>query len=173
MAEEIGLAGACSLFVAGSHPPRGSLDEPRSLGSFEQLTDPTGLTTSDDRPELCPRSSACRWLRDPRIHGELLKLGITVSPQYGDICRRREKTVAWRTFIKNHANTIVQRRSFNAHTWARGLLSQVRFRSLVFTYRLSAFVVAPVTDPSRWAVWHIVHPLFVAVVRLRARLTEL
>jgi putative transposase len=33
----------------------------------------------------------------PRIHGELLKLGITSRrPQYRDICRRREKTVAHR-----------------------------------------------------------------------------
>src|SRR5258706_10874784 len=36
----------------------------------------------------------------PRIHGELLKLGLTVSP-------RRPPSQAWRTFLKNHAADVI------------------------------------------------------------------
>jgi hypothetical protein len=113
----------------------------------------------------------------PRIHGELLKLGITVSQatvsRYMPPSRKDRRSQAWRTFIRNHAITIVQSRSFNAHNWARDLLSQVRSRSRVFTYHLSAFVVGPVTGPSCWAVWHTVHPLLVAVARPRVRFTRI
>jgi hypothetical protein len=113
----------------------------------------------------------------PRIHGELLKLGITVSQatvsRYMPTSRKDRRSQAWRTFIRNHAITIVQSRSFNGHSWARDLLSRVPSRSHVFTYRLSAFVIAPVTGPSRWAVWHTVHPLFVAAARPRVRSTRI
>jgi hypothetical protein len=109
----------------------------------------------------------------PRIHGELLKLGITVSQatvsRYMPTSRKDRRSQAWRTFIRNHAVTILQSRSFNEHSWTRDLLSQVPSRSRVFTYRLSAFVISPVTVASRWAVWHAVHPLFAAATRRRVR----
>jgi hypothetical protein len=75
-------------------------------------------------------------------------------PPYHDICRRRQKTVAHR----------------------RGgpfLPSQARSRSRVFTYQLSAFVVALVTDPSCCPAWHTVHPRLVAVTRPRLRFTRI
>jgi len=102
----------------------------------------------------------------PRIHGELLKLGITVSQatvsRYMPPSRKGRRSQAWRTFVRNHAIAIVQSRSFDGHNWARNLLSQVRSRSPVFS-RLSAFVVASVTDPSCWAAWYTVKPFLVAV----------
>ena len=103
----------------------------------------------------------------PRIHGELLKLGITVSQatvsRYMPRSPKDRRSQAWRTFVRNHAIAIVQSRSFDGHNWARDLLSQVRSRSRVFTCRLSAFVVALVTDPSCWAAWYTVNPFLVAV----------
>jgi hypothetical protein len=99
----------------------------------------------------------------PRIHGELLKLGITVSQatvsRYMPTSRKDRRSQAWRTFIRNHAITIVQSHSFNGHNWARDL-SQVRSRLHVFMYHLSTSVVAPAAGPSGWAVWHTVHPLW-------------
>ena len=113
----------------------------------------------------------------PRIHGELLKLGITVSQatvsRYMPTSRKDHRSQAWRTFIRNQAITIVQSRSFNEHSWTRDLLSRIPSRSRVFTYRLSAFVIAPVTCPPRWAVWHAVHPLFVAAARPHVRSTRI
>jgi hypothetical protein len=113
----------------------------------------------------------------PRIHGELLKLGITVSQatvsRYMPTSRKDHRSQAWRTFIRNQAITVVQSRSFNGHSWTRDLLSRVPSRSRIFTYRLSAFVIAPVTGLSRRAVWHAVHPLFVAAARPRVRSTRI
>jgi hypothetical protein len=113
----------------------------------------------------------------PRIHGELLKLGITVSQatvsRYMPPSRKGRRSQAWRTFIRNHAITIVQSEGLNARHWTRDLLSQVQSRSRVFSYHLSAFVVAPVTGPSCWAVWHTLHPLLLAVARPRVRFTRI
>ena len=107
----------------------------------------------------------------PRIHGELLKLGITVSQatvsRYVPRSPKDRRSQAWRTFVRNHAIAIVQGRSFNGYNWARDLLSQARSRSRVFTCRLSAFVVALVTDPSCWAAWYTVNSFLVAVARPR------
>jgi hypothetical protein len=110
--------------------------------------------------------SLARWTpAAPRIHGELLKLGITVSQatvsRYMPTSRKGRRSQAWRTFIRNHAITITQSHSLNGYNLARDLLSHVRSRSSIFTYRLSATVVAPVTGPSSLAVWHTVHPFFV------------
>jgi hypothetical protein len=99
----------------------------------------------------------------PRIHGELLKLGITVSQatvsRYMPTSRKGCRSQAWRTFIRNHAITIVKSHSFNGHNWARDLVSQVRSRLRVFMYHLSSSVVAPAAGPSGCAVWHTIHPL--------------
>jgi hypothetical protein len=107
----------------------------------------------------------------PRIHGELLKLGITVSQatvsRYMPPSRKPRRSQAWRTFIRNQAIAIVQSHSFNGHNWPRDLLSQIRSRSRVFTYHLSATVVAPITGPSCWAGWRTFYPLLVAVARPR------
>jgi hypothetical protein len=102
----------------------------------------------------------------PRIHGELLKLGIR-APLPRHKCRR--------TFIRNLTITIVQSRSFSGHNWAGDLLSQFHSHSRVFTYHLSgsARVVASVAGRSCWAVWYAVHPLLIAMVRHVFRLLEL
>src|SRR5215467_13419464 len=109
----------------------------------------------------------------PRIHGELLKLGITVSQatvsRYMPTSRKGRRSQAWRAFIRNHAITIVQSHSFDSHDWARDLFSQVWYRSRIFAYQLSAFVIAPVTGPSCLVVWHTVHPLLVAAAHPRVQ----
>jgi|SRR5215469_415189 hypothetical protein len=71
----------------------------------------------------------------PRIHGELVKLGITVSQatvsRYMPTSRKDRRSPAWRTFIRNHAITIVQSHSFNSHNWARDRASsRITFQHL-------------------------------------------
>src|SRR5215471_10580055 len=71
----------------------------------------------------------------PRIHGELVKLGITVSQatvsRYMPTSRKDRRSPAWRTFIRNHAITIVQSHSFNSHNWARDrAASRITFQHL-------------------------------------------
>ena len=65
----------------------------------------------------------------PRIHGELLKLGITVSQatvsRYMPRSPKDRRSQAWRTFVRNHAIAIVQSRSFDGHNWALDLLSEL------------------------------------------------
>ena len=52
----------------------------------------------------------------PRIHGELLKLGITVSQatvsRYMPRSPKDRRSQAWRTFIRNHAIAIVPKPQF-------------------------------------------------------------
>jgi hypothetical protein len=113
----------------------------------------------------------------PRIHGELLKLGITVSQatvsRYMPPSGKDRRSQAWRTFIRNHAISVVQSRSFNVQNSARDLFSQIWSRSRVFTYDLSAFGIALVTGPSCRVVWRTVHPLLVAVARPRVWFTRI
>jgi hypothetical protein len=87
--------------------------------------------------------------------------------------RKDRRSQAWRTFIRNHAITIGKSGSFDGHSWARDLLSQIRSRSRAFAYHFSAFATAPVTGPSSRAVWHKVHPLLVAAARPHVRSTRI
>jgi putative transposase len=52
----------------------------------------------------------------PRIHGELLKLGITVSQatvsRYMPPSGKHRRSQAWQTFIRNHAISVVQKPQF-------------------------------------------------------------
>ena len=96
----------------------------------------------------------------------------TVS-RYMPTSRKDRRSQAWRTFIRNHAITVVQSHSFDSHNWAHDLLSQARYRSRIFTYHLSAFVIAPIMGPSFWVVWHTVHPLLVAVAHPRVQFTRI
>ena len=68
-----------------------------------------------------------RW-EAPRIHGELLKLGIQVSQttvaKYM-VRRRKPPSQSWRTFLKNHAKDLVSADFFVVPTIAFQLLSVV------------------------------------------------
>jgi hypothetical protein len=76
--------------------------------------------TPADRPRdppTDPRDGSREFsLGAPRIHGELLKLGITISQatvsRYMPTSRKGRRSQAWRTFIRNHAITITQSHGF-------------------------------------------------------------
>jgi putative transposase len=66
---------------------------------------------SQERRELIRRMSRANPLWGaPRIHGELLKLGVTVSQATVSkymVRRRRSPSQAWRTFLNNHAKDLI------------------------------------------------------------------
>src|SRR5258708_29619181 len=65
-----------------------------------------------------------RW-GAPRIHGELLKLGIQISQGTVAKCmvgRRKPRSQSWRTFLKNHAMDLVSADFFVVPTIAFHLL---------------------------------------------------
>jgi hypothetical protein len=104
----------------------------------------------------------------PRIHSELLKLGITLSQatvlRYMLPSSRNDRpSQGCRTFVRNHAITIVQTRCFNGRSRAGDPLSQVRSRLRGLAHHLVALVAATVAGTSCWTVWHMVRPILVVV----------
>src|SRR6059036_1426090 len=78
------------------------MEESTPMGSARDLEGPAGSDTADE-----PRESA---VGAPRIHGELLKLGLTVSQAAVSkymVRPRRPPSQAWRTFLKNHAPDLI------------------------------------------------------------------
>src|SRR5689334_8201936 len=74
------------------------MEESTPMGSARDWEGRAGSDTADE-----PRESA---VGAPRIHGELLKLGLTVSQATVSkymVRPRRPPSQAWRTFLKNHA----------------------------------------------------------------------
>jgi hypothetical protein len=102
--------------------------------------------------QLIREMAHANFLWVPRIHGELLKLGITVSQttvsQYMPTSRKDPRSQVWRTFIRNQVVAIVQSRSSIGNIWTRDSFLRSRL-DRVFTYHLSTFVIVLVTGPSR------------------------
>jgi hypothetical protein len=88
----------------------------------------------------------------PRIHGELLKLGIVISQaavsKYG-VRHRKPPSQTWRTFLKNHAKDIVSIDFFTVPT----VTFRVLFRA-AGDRGVSLGHGAEIRDPgSRWNLW--------------------
>src|SRR5437660_5569977 len=78
------------------------MEESTPMGSARDWEGPAGSDTADE-----PRESA---VGAPRIHGELLKLGLTVSQATVSkymVRPRRPASQAWRTFLKNHTADLI------------------------------------------------------------------
>jgi putative transposase len=78
----------------------------------------------------------------PRVHGELLKLGIIVSQasvsRYMPLSPGGWRSQRWRTFVRNHAAAIVRSRAFDG----RGLVDGIRSWSRVPKYPRAIFTGA-------------------------------
>ncbi len=80
----------------------------------------------------------------PRIHGELLKLGINVSEATVSKYlprRRKPPSQTWRAFLENHVDTLVSVDFFTVPT----VCFQVRFVFVVLAHALSALSSAAAT----------------------------
>ena len=74
----------------------------------------------------------------PRIHGELLKLGIAVSQatvsRYMPVSHGGQRSQTWRAFIRNQATAIVHNRTFEGRGW----IDIIRSWSRVVRHRAAA-----------------------------------
>src|SRR5206468_1126421 len=82
----------------------------RAVEAVEEST-PTRSALDQELRDLIRRISRANPLWGaPRIHGELLKLGLTVSQATVSkymVRPRRPPSQAWRTFLKNHAKDLI------------------------------------------------------------------
>jgi len=87
----------------------------------------------------------------PRIHGELAKLGITVSERTVSRLLRRPRrppSQTWRTFLTNHVATIVSMDFFTVPT----LTGRVLFVLVLLSHQRRRIIHVNITEPST-AVW--------------------
>src|SRR5215470_16722511 len=91
----------------------------------------------------------------PRIHGELLKLGIAVSQatvwRYMPVSHGGRRSQTWRTFVWNQATGIVRSRTFEGHAW----IDNIRSWSHVVRYRAATLLAAALTGPLGWRTWYL------------------
>ena len=110
----------------------------------------------------------------PRIHGELLKLGITVSQaavsRYIPVAHGGRRSQRWRTFVRNHAAAIVCSRSFEGHSWVDDLRLQLLPWPHAFKrHAAEVFFTAALAGPLCSTAWHLVDSHLLAAARLRVR----
>src|SRR5437867_6138302 len=101
-----------ATFAAGSAAGDGGWLAPAGISALLGVEESAPIRSAPDQYRA-PRSDSADELRQssaPRIHGELLKLGVTVSQATVSkymIRPRRPPSQAWRTFLKNHATDLI------------------------------------------------------------------
>ena len=92
----------------------------------------------------------------PRIHGELLKLGITVSQatvsRYMPVSHGGRRSQTWRAFVRNQATAIVRNRIFEGRDW----IDDIRSWSRVVAHRAATFAATALARPSS-RTWYLAH----------------
>jgi len=92
----------------------------------------------------------------PRIHGELLKLGITVSQatvsRYMPVSHGGQRSQTWRAFLRNQATAIVRNRIFEGRDW----IDNIRFWSRAVRQRTATFAATALAGPSS-RTWYFAH----------------
>jgi hypothetical protein len=175
---------SCCLVIADafeSVPPTGSLDciPPGDLTAAPSPTimvslGPVWLPANPGVPGLELPPVPARSAGWPRIHGELLKLGITVSQatvsRYMPMAHGDRRSQRWGTFVRNHAAAIVRSRSFEGHSWADDLRLQLLPWAHAFKRQAAeVFFTAVLAGPPCSTAWHLVDSRLLAAARLRVR----
>jgi hypothetical protein len=92
----------------------------------------------------------------PRVHGELLKLGITVSQatvsRYMPVSHGGQRSQTWRVFVRNHT-AIVRNRTFDGHSW----IDNIRSWSRVVRHRAATFAATAIAGPPSLRAWCFAH----------------
>jgi hypothetical protein len=105
----------------------------------------------------------------PRIHGELLKLGITVSQatvsRYTPVSHAGQRSQSWRAFLRNQATAIVRNWIFEGRNW----IDNIRPRSRVVRQRAATFVATVLAGPSS-RTWYFAHALSLIATHQRLRI---
>ena len=118
------------------------MEESTPMGSARDWEGPAGR---DLRDLIRQMSRANPLWGAPRIHGELLKLGLTVSQATVSkymVRPRRPPSQAWRTFLKNHAPDLMALDFFTVPT----ATFRVLFVLVVLTYSRRRLVHFNVTE---------------------------
>jgi hypothetical protein len=93
----------------------------------------------------------------PRIHGELLKLGSTVSQatvsRYMPVSHGGQRSQTWRAFARNQATAIVQDRTFE---W-RGRIDNIRAWSHVVRHRAATFAATALAGSPSSRTWYLAY----------------
>jgi hypothetical protein len=93
----------------------------------------------------------------PRIHGELLKLGITVSQasvsRYMPVSHGGRRSQTWRAFVRNQATAIVHDRTFE---W-RGSIDNIRSWSRAVRHRAATFAAMALAGSPSSRTWYLAH----------------
>jgi hypothetical protein len=108
----------------------------------------------------------------PRIHGELLKLGISVSQatvsRYMPVSHGGRRSQTWRAFIQNQATAIVRNRTSEGGGWIANIRSWLRLvRHRAATFAATALAVRP---SSR--TWYLAHARSLIATHQRARVAR-
>src|SRR5215470_7757036 len=105
----------------------------------------------------------------PRIHGELLKLGFTVSQatvsRYMLVSHGRRRSQTWRTFLRNQASAIVCSRTFEGH----GGVNNRGSWSRVVQHYITVSTGTALAGLSYWKVWYLSDAFRLAVTHRGAR----
>jgi hypothetical protein len=108
----------------------------------------------------------------PRIHGELLKLGITVSQasvsRYMPSFHGGQRSPTWRTFVRNQAAGIVRDRTFEAHGWIDSITSWLS----AAWHRIATFAAAALAALPSWRWWCFAHSRGPITTRRRLRMAR-
>jgi len=124
---------------------------------------------------LCAARISCSVLCEvevwgaPRIHGELLKLGITVSQatvsRYMPVSHGGQRSQTWRAFLRNQATAIVHNRTFEGH----GRIDNIRSWSRVVRHRAAKFSATALAGPPSPRTWYLAHTPSLIAMHQRVR----
>src|SRR5438874_7328280 len=146
------VAGFAARGAAGDRRPVASAGISTLLGVEESTPIGSALVSTELRDLIRRMSAANPLWGAPRIHGELLKLGLVVSQATVSkymLRPRRPPSQAWRTFLKNHAKDLMALDFFSVPT----ATFRVLFVLLILTHSRRRLVHFNVTEhpTAEWA----------------------
>jgi hypothetical protein len=107
----------------------------------------------------------------PRIHGELLKLGITVSQatvsRYMPVSHGGQRLQTWRAFLRNQATAIVHNRIFEGRDW----IDNIRSWSRIVRQRAAIFAATALARPSS-RTWYFAYTRSLIATHQRIRIAR-
>jgi hypothetical protein len=108
----------------------------------------------------------------PRIHGELLKLGITVSQatvsRYLPVSHGGQRSQTWRAFVRNQATEIVRNRTFEGRGW----IGNIRSWSRLVRHRAATCAATALAGPPSSRTWYLAHARSFIATHQRARIAQ-
>ena len=132
---------------------------------------PAGRASVETRQLIHEMARANFLWGAPRIHGELLKLGITVSQatvsRYMPVSHGGQRSQRWRAFLRNQATAIVRNRIFEGRDWIDNIRSWLR----VVRQRAATFAATALAGPNS-RTWYFAHARSLIAAHQRIRIAD-